>query len=763
MAKTEQDQTRDCKECSKAGLKDIFYAQVKSVIVDFPNGKRAIGTKWVFRNIKDERGIVFKNKDRLVAQGHTQEEGIDYEEVFDPLARIEAIRLFLAYASFMGFMVFQMDVKSAFLYGTIKEEVYVCQPLGFEDPDYPDKVYKVVKALYGLHQAPRAYLCKAFEKLIIDKFQMSSVGELTFFSGLQVKHKPDEIFISQDKYAVKILRKFGLTDGKSAITPIDTEKPLLKDLDGEDVDVHTYLSMIDSSDPLMADNFLRIVWYSTPHVALMKSWLVQKQTAIGKDESNPFIVDSLLKTIWLIVTAVSSKLLLFGLTNLYYSLNDVRTSWNEFSSSMASAVICLSTAAANVDDVIADDDVADDVPAVDAEPTPPLSPPTTTPPPPQDLPFTSQVEPTPPPTPIAQSSSPPQQQQPSKPTIISMDLLNKLLETCTTLTRRVENLEQDKIAQALEILKLKKRVRKLEKIKKLKGEIIANIDADEDVILKDVVVVAKETKIEKKVLNVVTAATTTITATAPIIDATITVAPSAARRRKGVVIRDPKEIAAPSIIIHTEPKSKDKEKGIMVQKPKPLKKQAQIEHDEAYARELEAELNRNINWDDVIQQVQRKEKEDNDMDCFKDMSYDDICTIFEKYFNSNVAFLKKSKEELEEEQSIALKRKTKSSEEKVVKKQKFDEEVEELKKHPHIVTNDDSDVYTDATPLAFKVPVVDYEIYLENNKPFYKIIRADGSHQLFLSFQSLLRNFDREDLEMLWQIVQERFASSKML
>nr|GFC32776.1 putative ribonuclease H-like domain-containing protein [Tanacetum cinerariifolium] len=86
---------------------------------------------------------------------NTAEEGIDYEEVFAPVARIEAIRFFLAYASFMGFMVYQMDVKSAFLYGTIKEEVYVCQPLGFEDPDYPDKVYKVVKALYRLHQAPR--------------------------------------------------------------------------------------------------------------------------------------------------------------------------------------------------------------------------------------------------------------------------------------------------------------------------------------------------------------------------------------------------------------------------------------------------------------------------------------------------------------------------------------------------------------------------------------------------------------------------------
>ncbi|GJW46287.1 putative ribonuclease H-like domain-containing protein [Tanacetum coccineum] len=134
-----------------------FKLQEVWTLVDLPNGKRAIGTKWVFRNKMDERGIVIRNKARLVAQGYTQEEGIDYDEVFAPVARIEAIRLFLAYASFKDFMVYQMDVKSAFLYGKIEEEVYVCQPPGFEDPDFPDRVYKVKKALYGLHQAPRAW------------------------------------------------------------------------------------------------------------------------------------------------------------------------------------------------------------------------------------------------------------------------------------------------------------------------------------------------------------------------------------------------------------------------------------------------------------------------------------------------------------------------------------------------------------------------------------------------------------------------------
>nr|GEZ51562.1 uncharacterized mitochondrial protein AtMg00810-like [Tanacetum cinerariifolium] len=131
-----------------------------------------------------------------------------------------------------GFLVYQMDVKSAFLYGRIKEEVYVCQPPGFEDPDYPDKVCKE--------------LCTEFEELMHDKFQISSMGELTFFLVLQVKKKSDGIFISQGKYVDEILRKFKYADVKPASTPMDKENALLKDSDGDDVDVHLYMSMIGS-------------------------------------------------------------------------------------------------------------------------------------------------------------------------------------------------------------------------------------------------------------------------------------------------------------------------------------------------------------------------------------------------------------------------------------------------------------------------------------------------------------------------------------
>nr|GEV07903.1 ribonuclease H-like domain-containing protein [Tanacetum cinerariifolium] len=174
----------------------------------------------VFQNKKDERGIVVKNKARLVAQGHTQEEGIDYDEFFVPVPRIEAIRLFLAYASFKDFVVYQMDVKSAFLYEKIEEEVYV----------YIDDI------IFG---STKRELSTEFEKLMQDKFQMSYMGELSFFLGLQVQQKSDGLFISQDKYVADILTKFNFSIVKIASTPMKPNKALIKDKEAEDVLTYT--------------------------------------------------------------------------------------------------------------------------------------------------------------------------------------------------------------------------------------------------------------------------------------------------------------------------------------------------------------------------------------------------------------------------------------------------------------------------------------------------------------------------------------------
>ncbi|GJX79394.1 putative ribonuclease H-like domain-containing protein [Tanacetum coccineum] len=290
-------QALDDESWVKAMQEELLQFKIQKVwtLVDLPYGKKVIGTKWVYRNKKDEKDIVVKNKARLVAQGYKQEEGINYDKVFAPVARIEAIRLFLAYASFMNFLMYQMDVKSTFLYGTIEEEVYVNQPLGFVDPKFPKKVYKVEKSLYGLHQAPRAWyetlstylldngfykgkidktlfikrvkddillvqvyvddiifdstkksLCTNFEQIMHKRFQTSSMGELTFFLGLQVKQKEDGIFISQDKYVSEILKKFGFSSIRTTNTHMETNKALTKNEDGEDVDVHLNRSMIGS-------------------------------------------------------------------------------------------------------------------------------------------------------------------------------------------------------------------------------------------------------------------------------------------------------------------------------------------------------------------------------------------------------------------------------------------------------------------------------------------------------------------------------------
>ncbi|GKE26744.1 putative ribonuclease H-like domain-containing protein, partial [Tanacetum coccineum] len=180
-----------------------------------------------------------------------QEEGIDYDEVFAPVARIEAIRIFLAFASCMRFIVYLMDMKSAFLYGTIDEEVYVSQPPCFIDPKYPKKVYKVVKALFGLHQAPKAWYATLSTFLEKSGYRRGTIYKTLFIKKdkkdiMLVQQKEDGIFISQDKYVAEIMKKFDFMSVKTVSTPIETHKPLVKDEEATDVDVHLYKSMIGS-------------------------------------------------------------------------------------------------------------------------------------------------------------------------------------------------------------------------------------------------------------------------------------------------------------------------------------------------------------------------------------------------------------------------------------------------------------------------------------------------------------------------------------
>ncbi|KAJ9539488.1 hypothetical protein OSB04_032221 [Centaurea solstitialis] len=272
-----------------------FERNLVWILVRRPSKKTIIGLKRIFRNKLDEHGIVIRNKAHLVAQGYRQEEGIDYDETFAPVARLEAIRLFLAYAAYMKFQVFQMDVKSAFLNGKLTEEVFVAQPPGFTDPKHLDHVYKLNKALYGLKQAPRAWyetlftylikegftrgkidstlfvktykdhvflaqifvddiifgstkakLCKKFEALMQAEYKMSMMGELTYFLGLQFKQSEKGIFISQGKYVREMLAKFELTTCSEMKTPMTPPLKLDKDSNEKSVDVTLYRGMIGS-------------------------------------------------------------------------------------------------------------------------------------------------------------------------------------------------------------------------------------------------------------------------------------------------------------------------------------------------------------------------------------------------------------------------------------------------------------------------------------------------------------------------------------
>nr|GEV29615.1 hypothetical protein [Tanacetum cinerariifolium]GEV29868.1 hypothetical protein [Tanacetum cinerariifolium] len=767
------------------------------------------------------------------------------------------------------------------LESSIPEKVYVCQPLGFEDSDHPNNVYKVVKALYGLHQAPRAWkfgltegksastpidiekpLLKDPDGEDVDVHTYMSMTVKRIFRYLKgkphlglwypkdspfdlVAHSDSDYtgasldkksivrgcqflgcrlitwqckkrkvvatssikaeYVAAASYCAQVmklvlLRKFGLTEGKSASTPIDTEKPLLKDPDGKDVDVHNYMSMIvkrifrylkgkphlglwypnDSPFDLVAHSdsdyvgasldrkstvggcqFLGcrlISWQCKKRKVVATSSIEAKYMAAASYCAQVLWFQNQLLDYWLQALVDKKKVvvteaIIREVIRLYdavgvdclptESISAKRTSWNEFSLAMASAIICLSTGKGF-----------------------------------------SRVE-----TPLFEGI-----------------LVGKEIEEEGGEYEHVEDVPAGDDAQGDDTAAHGERIDTSDDTmmdnESNQGMIIDKMDKDDVVALMDDKEEDKKDKDAKEdepakvqeVVDVVTATkliTEVVTVASEIVTAAIAAALS--RRRKGVVIRDPKEESTISSIIPAKTESKDKGKGIMVEEPKPLKKEQQIKMDEEYARKLDEELNKDIDWDVAINHVKLKAKEDPavkryqamkrkpqtkaqvrknmmmylknvvgfKLDYFKGRSYNDIRLIFEAKFNSNVDFLLKTKEHMEEEESIALQTINKTPAKKATKRRKLNEEVKDLKTHFEIMPDEDEDVYTEATPLARKVTVVDYEIIEINNIPYYKIIRADGTHKLYISFLTLLKNFDREDLEALWNLVKERFSTSK--
>nr|GEW32825.1 hypothetical protein [Tanacetum cinerariifolium] len=763
----------------------------------------------LLQNKKDERGIVVRNKARLVAQGHTQEEGIDYEEVFALVARIEAIRLFLAYASFMGFMVYQMDVKSAFLYGTIKEEVYVCQPPGFEDLDHPDKVYKAVKALYHLHQTPRAWYETLATYLLENGFH-------------KVKQKEDGIFINQDKYVAEILKKFGLTEGKSASTPIDTEKPLLKDHDGEDIDVHIYRSMIGflmyltSSRPdiMFVDSPFDLVAYSdSDYVGAsldrksttggcqflgnrLISWQCKKQTVVATSFAEAEYVagascyaqvtrPSRQKKVVVTEATIRDALHLDDAEGVDFLPNEeifttlARMGYEKPSTKLTfykafflsqwkvgkgcSGVktplfegMLVAREPKNQGDaeeqvdaeeqgndnnaakepVTVVDDVADQ--SIQS-PTPLTLPPKQ----PQDIPSTSQVKSPPP-----QQQSPPLAQPQSADFPMSLlqealDAYDTIMEDVSNQGRMIDESNKDEDAKLMNEKEEKesKEVRVNPDDAQVKGRQanIYHIDMDhatkvlsmqeDELEIQEAVEVVTTAKL---ITEVVVAVSETVNAAA-VIQANVPAAPVNAavvvtttapikvvvpstRRRRGVVIRDPEEESSVKNPIET--KSKDKGKGILVEEPKPMKKKQQVELDEAYSKSYKKNLMKILTGRNMM--VYLKNTAGFTLDYFKGMSYDNIRLIFEAKFNANMEFLLKYKEQMEEEESRVNAIINETPAQKAAKRRRLNkeaEDAEELKQHLEIVPDEEEDVYTEATPLVRKVPVVDYQIIHVNNKP----------------------------------------------
>nr|GEY39703.1 retrovirus-related Pol polyprotein from transposon TNT 1-94 [Tanacetum cinerariifolium] len=729
-------------------------------------------TRSMTRVIKDQGGLSQIFNDDFHTCIHTQEEGIDYEEVFALVARIEAIRLFLAYASFMGFMVYQMDVKSAFLYGTIKEQVSSGKAKGGWD------------------------------------------------------------IISQDKYVAEILKKFGLTKGKSASTPIDTEKPLLKDPNGQTT------TGKEISNPFMAGSLPKTTLSTFIHsndVTRLQAIVDKKKVVVTEAAIRDALhlddaegVDCL--TNEEIFTALarmgyekpSTKLTFykaffssqwkFLIHTTLQSMSAKRTSWNEFRSAMASAVICLSTGhkfnfskyifeslVRNVDSsskfymynrfihliiqnqlrdlsthttkyispaltqkvfanmrrvgkgcsgvepplfegmliaiepeeqgdaeeqgndnnaaeepVTAIDDVEDQSIPSPTPPTPPSQQP-------QDIPSTSQAQ-----------SLPPQPKSPTSAEPQSADfpiiLLHEALDACAALARRVEHLKHDKVAQNLEITKLKKRVKKLERANKVKtlklrrlrkvgtsqrvdtsddtvmedmsnqGRMIEVLDKDEGAVLmnekeetKEVKDITSDAHVEGRQAEIYqidmdhAAKVLSMQEDEPEIHEAVEVVTTAKLITE--VIAAVSEIVNAAVVVPTVTtapvKSKDKGKGIMVEEPKPVKKKQQVELGEAYARKLQEELNQDIDWEVVIKHVKQKAKEN---------------PYVQRY-------------QMEEEENRAIASINETPAQKAAKRKRLNEEaedVEELKQHLEIVPDEDDDVYTEATPLSRKVPVVDY-------------------------------------------------------
>nr|GEV45384.1 putative ribonuclease H-like domain-containing protein [Tanacetum cinerariifolium] len=621
-----------------------FKMQKVWVLVDLPHGKRAIGTKWVYRNKKNERGIVIRNKARLIAQGHTQKEGIDYKEVFAPVARIEAIRLFLAYASFIGFMVYQMDVKSAFLYGTIEKEVAWYETLatyllenGFQRGTIDQTLF--IKKQKGdillvqiyvddiIFGATNKDLGKSFEKLMKDKFQMSSMGELIFFwvfSAVSIKfditsNSSDSPLLGvntprsdEDRLEIMELTVFLLPTiewfriGVNAIglkVSAVRHKLLLFSLTNWccSLSAVSYIKYAITVNPNIYVSCIKQFWNTV--VIKQDNDVTRLQALVHKKKV--VVIEAAIREVLRLdyakgVDCLPNEEIFAELARMGKGFSGVETPL--FKGMIVEQVI---EKGGGEEEHVERDTAAqgDDTqePSIPS-PTPPTPPPQQ----PQDLPSTSKG-------------------------------------------RIIDELDKDDVVTLMDD--------KEEDKNKEEAKVVKDDQDDKPVEVQEVVDVVTTAKV---ITEVVTVASETVTTASTII--------SAAEHK------DLEKESTTSSIIPADTKSKDKGKGIMVEEPKPLMKKQQVEMDEEYARKLHAELNKDIDWDAAIDHVKQKAKEDPAIQIYQ------------------------TKEQMEEGESRAIQSINETPAQKAAKRRKLNKEVEDLKRNLEIVPDEDDDVYTEATP-----------------------------------------------------------------
>nr|GEU47616.1 hypothetical protein [Tanacetum cinerariifolium] len=776
-----------------------FKLQEVWTLVDLSNGKRAIGTKWVFWNTKDERGIVIRNKARLVAQGHIQEEGIDYDELFAPVVRIKAIRLFLVYSSFKDFVMYQMNVKSAFLYGKIEKET-----MGFTDEKIDNTLFirrhkgdillvqiYVDDIIFGL---TKKELCNAFEKMMHENFQMSSMGELTFFLGLQVKYKQDGIFISQDKYVVCACARYQIN---LKVSHLHTMKRIFRYLKGQPKFSLWYLK--DSSFDLVAytdSDYARasLDMKSTTGDLLTKAFDYELMV-------NLIIYTSCIEQLWATVKAktVAGEVQLQSLVDGKKVIITESTIRRDPQLEDAEGVDCLPNATSfELLTLIGETPLfltmmvqaQEEMGEGSANPTDPHHTPTII------QPLTSQPQKKQKPRKIKRKDTElPQTTCPTTNIVDEAineemnDSLERAVTTASSLEAEYESSNINKTQSKVTPNESSSqgtdsgggtRIESFNDIEDLgedasKQGRISDIDADEGITLfsthddakmfdadkdlhgEEVFFAKQDENVVEKEVDAAQVQVSTVVTTATISIDEVTLA------------------QALSELKHTKPKAKDKGidkgKAIMIEEPVKLKKKDQIMLDEEVALKLEAELQAEFDKEQSLasKKAQQEQEVNEKMRKFfttkaveekrnkpptqaqqrkimctylknmevkklkdvKNKSFDSIQKMFNKAFKRVNTF-----EPIKQESS---------------KKQKIDDDKEttELKQLVKII-QDEEWVVIDAIPLAVKPPsIVDWEIHKEGKKSFYKIIRADGSLKIYLVFSHMLKSFDREDVETL--------------